>query len=114
MKTLIIIPVIALATFSFTPIAQASNVAQSICGYVSVDDKSRLRSFLKENKLKIRKIFDGVQCNGKNLVEFADSKNSFKTGSLMIGKLPKDKVKNIMTSITSAELSSVANKRVNG
>ncbi len=113
MKILIFIPVIALATFSFTPTVQASNIAQTICGYVSVDDKSRLRSFLKQHKLKVRKIFDGVQCDGKNLIEFADSKNSFKTGSLMIGKLPKKKVKKIMTTISSAELSSVANKRVN-
>lgn len=114
MKTLILIPIIALATFSFTPTVQASSVAQTICGYVSVDDKSRLRSFLKEHRLKIRKIFDGIQCNGKNLVEFADSKSAFKTGSLMIGKLPKKKVKNIMATINSDELSSVANKRVNG
>lgn len=114
MKTLIFIPAIALATFSFTPTVQASSVAQTICGYVSVDDKSRLRSFLKDNKLKIRKIFDGVQCNGKNLVEFADSKSSFKTGALMIGKLPKKKVQNIMASINSTELSSLANKRING
>jgi ACT domain-containing protein len=104
MKTLLLISVIALATFSFTPTVQASALAQNICEYVSVDDKPRLRSYLKANKLKIRKIFDGVQCNGKNLIEFADSQNSLKTGSLMIGKLSKKTIRTYIASINSAEL----------
>ena len=78
-----------------------------------MDDKSRLRSYLKDNKLKIRNIFDNIECNGKNLVAFAGTKNSIKTGSLMIYKLPKGKVKNILTSIKSSELSVIAEKRVN-
>lgn len=114
MKLLLLFPAIILATFSFTPTAHASNIATTICEYVSVDDKSRLRSYLKQNNLKVRNIFAGVLCNGQNLVEFADSNSAFKTGSLMIGKLPKKTVKGFMASITSAELSSVANKRVNG
>ena len=45
-----------------------ANVAQALCEYVAVDDKKRLRSFLKTNKLKIRSIFKGVQCNNMNLL----------------------------------------------
>ncbi|WP_281561697.1 DUF3718 domain-containing protein [Thalassomonas sp. RHCl1] len=71
------------------PQAQAANIAQSICEYVASDDKKRMRSFLKANKLKVRSIFSGIQCNGKNLLEFAAAKGSVKTGSLMIKKLPK-------------------------
>ncbi|WP_274049942.1 DUF3718 domain-containing protein [Thalassomonas haliotis] len=71
------------------PQAQAANIAQSICEYVASDDKKRMRSFLKANKLKVRSIFNGIQCNGKNLLEFAAVKGSVKTGSLMIKKLPK-------------------------
>ena len=41
------------------------------------------------NKLKIRRIFDGIQCNGKNLLEFAATAGSVETGTLMISKLPK-------------------------
>jgi hypothetical protein len=56
---------------------------------VATDDKKRMRSFLKTNKLKIRRIFDGIQCNGQTLLEFAAVSGSVKTGSLMISKLPR-------------------------
>lgn len=92
MKKLLIastITVLILTSVVSTPQAQAANIAQSICEYVAADDKKRMRSFLKTNKLKIRRIFDGIQCNGENLLEFASSKGAVATGSLMISKLPK-------------------------
>ena len=72
-----------------TPQAQAANVAKSVCEYVAADDKKRMRSFLKLSQLKIRKIFKDIKCNGQNLLEFASSSDSVKTGSLIISKLPK-------------------------
>lgn len=113
MKKLLLIPTIALLSFSVAPVASASDLAQSLCEYVSVDDKKRLRSFLKSNKLKIRNIFDGVQCNGQNLLEFASSNNAVETGSLMINKLPKKVVEANLATITTGELSTIANARVN-
>ncbi|PKG81221.1 hypothetical protein CXF85_20950 [Colwellia sp. 75C3] len=92
MKKLLIastITVLTLTSAVTTPKAQAADIATSICEYVATDDKKRMRSFLKTNKLKIRRIFNGIQCNGKNLLEFASTSGSVKTGSLMISKLPK-------------------------
>lgn len=116
MKKLLLTPAIVLfsvsSSVSFTPVANASNVAQTLCEYVSADDKKRLRSYLKTNKLKIRQIFDGVQCNGQNLLSFASSKNAVKTGTLMINKLPKAKVSKVLASISSTELNAAAQKRI--
>ena len=92
MKKLLIastITVLTLTSALTTPKAQAADIATSICEYVAADDKKRMRSFLKTNKLKIRRIFDNIQCNGKNLLEFASTSGSVETGSLMISKLPK-------------------------
>ena len=92
MKKLLLVSTITALTLTSivtTPEAKAANIAQSVCEYVAADDKKRMRSFLKSNKLKIRSIFDGIQCNGKNLLVFAADKGSVKTGSLMISKLPK-------------------------
>jgi len=92
MKKLLIVSTITALTLTSvltTPKAQAADIATSICEYVAADDKKRMRSFLKTNKLKIRRIFDNIQCNGKNLLEFASTSGSVKTGSLMISKLPK-------------------------
>ncbi|MBU2924619.1 DUF3718 domain-containing protein [Colwellia sp. 4_MG-2023] len=117
MKKLLIastITVLTLTSVVSTPKAQATNIAQSICEYVAADDKKRMRSFLKMNKLKIRRIFDGIQCNGKNLLEFASASGSVETGSLMISKLPKSVVSaNLaMLQTGSKPLIDVANERV--
>jgi hypothetical protein len=94
--------------------ANASNIAQNLCEYIAADDKKRLRSFLKQNKLKIRSIFKGVQCNGQNILEFAATKGSLKSGSLIISKLPKKDVSKNMEFLTSKspELLEEAKKRV--
>ncbi len=112
-KLFLVITFIFLAT-TYSKATQAQNLAKSLCEYVSVDDKSRLRSFLKSNKLKIRKIFDDVQCNGQNLVAFAGTNNAIKTGTLMLGKLPKARVEELLATITSPVLAAAAKERING
>jgi len=111
-KKLLLLPVVALISFSPVESANASGYAQNICEYVSADDKKRLRSFLKSNKLKIRKIFDGIQCNGKNMLAFASEQNAIQTGTLIINKLPKKKVESNLASLSSG-LVDAANKRIN-
>ena len=105
---------LAILASTYSEKSQAQNLAKSLCEYVSVDDKSRLRSFLKANKLKIRNIFDDVKCNGQNLVAFAASNNALKTGELMLAKLPKSRVEALLLTITSPELNAAAQKRING
>lgn len=91
---------------------QAANVAQSLCEYVQADDKKRMRSFLKTNKLKIRRVFDGVQCNGENLLVFADRQGSVMTGTLIISKSPKKTVSKVLPKLTNDELIIAARDRV--
>ncbi len=94
----------------------ASNVAQSLCEYVAADDKKRMRSFLKTNRLKIRSVFTGIECNGKNLLAFAAENGSIKTGSLMISKLPKSVVTENLATLESGPkaLLDAAIKRTGG
>lgn len=107
------ITVLTLTSVTTAPKVYAGNIAQSVCEYVAADNKKRMRSFLKSNKLKIRNIFDGIQCNGKNLLEFASNKGSVKTGTLMINKLPKKTVSNVLASIQSGSpLLDAANARI--
>lgn len=112
MKNLVLFAVISVLFISYTPTSQAANIAQSLCEYVQADNKSKLRSYLKTNKLKIRNVFAGVQCNGKNLLAFASENNSTKTGSMMIGKLSKAVVKANIPVLGSSKLVAVAEKRV--
>mgnify|MGYP003959548111 FL=1 len=117
MKKLLLVSTITaltLTTVVTTPQAQAANIAQSVCEYVAADDKKRMRSFLKTNKLKIRSIFKGIQCNGKNLLVFAAAQGSVETGSMMISRLPKKVVSANLDLLQSGSqpLLEAANKRV--
>lgn len=114
MKNILILSTFLFIATTYSEKAQAQNVAKSLCEYVSADDKSRLRSYLKSHKLKIRNVFDGVQCNGQNLVAFASTNNAIKTGTLMLGKLPKATVEDLLATITSPELTAAAKQRING
>ncbi|MBO9492170.1 DUF3718 domain-containing protein [Endozoicomonas sp. G2_1] len=116
MKKLLLVSTISALTLTSVfaaPQVRADDVAQNLCQYVAADDKKRLRSFLKMNKLKIRSVFKGVQCNGQNLLEFAAARGSVKTGSLMISKLPKKTVSaNLAVIQSGTPLFDAANARV--
>ncbi|GLX79856.1 hypothetical protein tinsulaeT_31960 [Thalassotalea insulae] len=117
MKKLLLVSTITALTLTSVvsvPKAQAANIAQSLCEYVAADDKKRMRRFLKANRLKIRSVFDGIQCNGKNLLVFAADRGSVDTGSLMISKLPKKTVSDNLALMQngSQPLIDAANARV--
>jgi len=91
-KTLLVSAILAASFVAAAPV-QADNMTLRICEYVQANDKSRLRSFLKQNKLKIRNIYDGIGCNGDTLLIFAAKSNALEVGEFIIGKLPSKKVK---------------------
>lgn len=93
MKKIILIATILAASCVTTTSAYADNMSLRICEYVQANDKSRLRSFLKQNKLKMRNIYDGLECNNDNLLIFAAKSNALEVGEFIIGKLPSKKVK---------------------
>lgn len=109
MKLMVTTMIIAASLTSFT--ASSSSIAQQLCDYTAADDKKKMRSFLKNNKLKVRTVFKGIQCNGKNLLEFADSRGSLTVGNYMIGKLPKKVVLSSMGNLTNTELQAKAADR---
>jgi len=92
-KALLITNLLAAGALFITPSAQADNLSLRICEYVQANDKNRLRSFLKQNKIKIRNIYDGLECNGDNLLIFSAKSKALEVGEFIISKLPAKKVK---------------------
>jgi hypothetical protein len=90
-KPLLLASLIA-ASISFAPITKANTMSLRICEYVASNDKNRLRSFMKQNKLKIRALFGSIECNGQNLLVFAASNSALETGEFIIGKVPSKEV----------------------
>jgi hypothetical protein len=113
MKKFLLISTLLATTALIGPTAQADNLSLRICEYVQANDKNRLRSFLKQNKLKIRKIYDGLECNGDNVLVFAAKSKSLEVGEFIIGKLPAKKVKNEIDNLAkySAHLAEEAKDR---
>ena len=93
MKNLFLLTIIFVICSMMSTPSYANSMSLRICEYAQANDKSRLRSFLKENKLKIRSIFDSIECNGDNLLIFSAKSNALEVGEFIIGKLPAKKVK---------------------
>jgi len=114
-KTLLLASLIT-ATVTFAPVTKAdNNMSLRICEYVAANDKNRLRSFLKQKKLKLRKVFKNITCNGKNLLVFAASKNALEAGEFLIGKIPSKEVAKHIEAIGkhSKHLEEEAQDRIN-
>jgi hypothetical protein len=111
-KSLLATAVIATTLMTVSTTANSANIAQQLCEYVSVDDKKRMRGFLKTNKLKIRSVFSSIKCNGQNLLEFADARNSVKVGEYIVGKLPKKIVVPSVSGLQNAAIKAKAESRI--
>ncbi|TPH12526.1 DUF3718 domain-containing protein [Litorilituus lipolyticus] len=111
-KVILLSTILAASTLTAVP-AKADNISLRICEYVQANDKSRLRSFLKQNKLKIRNIYDGLECNGDNLLIFSAKSKALEVGEFIIGKLPAKKVKPEIDNLAkySAHLAEEARER---
>lgn len=113
MKKILLIASLLATSIVIAPTAQADDLSLRICEYVQANDKNRLRAFLKQNKLKIRNIYDGLACNSDNLLIFAARSNSLEVGEFLISKLPAKKVKDEIDNLSkhSAHLSEKAKER---
>jgi hypothetical protein len=116
MKKILLMVSIVGAAIAYTPLVKAEDsMSLRICEYVSVNDKKRLRSFFKKNKMKLRSVFDSIKCNGQNLLVFSASSNALDVGEYIITKLPVKTVAANVDAIAkhSAHLQAAANKRIN-
>ena len=81
----------ALIAASFVSTSAEANTDQlvaNICDYVKSNDKNRLRKKLKENRVKLRNIYDGVSCDGNSLLRTAYNSNSLEVGEYIAKRLP--------------------------
>ncbi len=83
------ISVSAVALLSSGQASANAQLAASLCDYVAADDKSRIRKKLKESRVKLRNIFDGVSCGGNNLIRHAVVNNAVKSGTFIVKQMPK-------------------------
>lgn len=68
--------------------AQAQDLALNLCTYVQGDDRMRMRQRIREERVRLRQVYDGVRCNGMSLLQFALSNGSDDIGVFIASQLP--------------------------
>lgn len=72
--------------------AQAQDLALNMCTYVQGDDRMRMRQRMREDRLRLRSVYDGIRCNGLTLLQFAMANGSDDIGGFMVSQLPASQI----------------------
>ena len=51
-------------------------LATALCEYTKSNQRSKIRKKLKRFKVKLRKVYEGITCDGKSLHQFAQANNA--------------------------------------
>lgn len=87
-KTLALAAVVVSPLFVVAPASANDQIAQSLCSYVAANDKNSIRKTLSDNRLRIKNVYDGIQCDGLPLVRFAIKRNAADVGEFIVKQLP--------------------------
>ncbi len=83
---------LAACSLTYSPATQANvdQLVASVCDYVAADDKNRLRKKLKDARVKLRAIYDGVRCDGNSLLRTAMLSNAQDVGVYLAKQMPRE------------------------
>ncbi|USD37942.1 MULTISPECIES: DUF3718 domain-containing protein [Ferrimonas] len=84
---------LALSLAWVAPVQANDQLIANICQYVQADNKSRLRKKLKESRIKVRTIYDGIKCNGESMIRSAMTNNADGVGVFLVKKLSAAQLK---------------------
>ncbi len=88
-KTMLYLSLFGLLSFSNYSLANDEQLFQTLCASIKDNDRNMLRKTLDSGKLRIRTIFEGLKCNGQDMVEFALENKSTDVAIMIIKQLPK-------------------------
>ncbi|MFT5450981.1 MAG: hypothetical protein ACI9N9_000461 [Enterobacterales bacterium] len=82
--------------FSFLPSkltaeSESDIFIRVLCDYAKIDYRTRIRKKLKEARLKLRKIYPAIRCEGKSFHAFAVENNSPEVVKYIETKIKPDK-----------------------
>ena len=91
-KALSVIAVVVSPLFAITPASADEQIAQSLCAYVAANDKNSIRKTLSDNRMRIKNVYDGIQCDGLPLIRFAIKNNAADAAEFIVKQLPGSQV----------------------
>jgi len=94
---LAIISVCTAGLVSFNAEASIEAALANICTIVQSDDKSELRKKMKsvqsDYAMKLADYYDGITCSGNSLIRTAMLSNAVESGTLLVKRMPKSKLR---------------------
>ncbi len=91
-KTLTLIAVVVSPLFAIAPASADDQIAQSLCAYVAANDKNSIRKTLSDSKIRIKNVYDGIQCDGLPMIRFAIKHNAADAAEFIVKQLPGSQV----------------------
>jgi hypothetical protein len=92
LSTVISIAILSGGLYS-VPAHSFDNVAEAMCNYVVADHKSRFRDQLRSKRIKLKKVYKEISCNGHSLLRFAMIKEAHQVGQFIVKRLPASLIK---------------------
>jgi len=87
LSTAISIAIISTGLYSL-PAYSYDNVAKAMCNYIVADHKSRFRDQLRSKKIKLKKVYKNITCNGHSLLRFSMTQDANQVGAFIVKRLP--------------------------
>ncbi len=82
---------------SYTASAGVEDALANICNIVISNDQGELRKKMKnvqnDYKLRLGDYYDGISCSGNSLIRTALLNQAVETGTLLVKKLPKSRLR---------------------
>ncbi|GAA5215822.1 DUF3718 domain-containing protein [Corallincola platygyrae] len=75
---------------SFSVSAFDIKVAEGLCYGVAEDDAKKIKKTLRKYKVRLPKVYQEVQCNGRSLLKFALERHAYNAGKYLVEKLPDE------------------------
>jgi len=91
-KTLTLIATVVTPLFVIAPASANDQIAQSLCSYVAANDKNSIRKTLSDSKIRIKNVYEGIQCDGLPMIRFAIKHNAGDAAEFIVKQLPGSQV----------------------
>lgn len=92
-KLTTIVSIAILSTGLYSVPAQSDEVVTAMCNYIIADHKDRFRDKLRSNKIKLKRVYEDIGCNGQSLLRFSMIANANDVGGFIVKRLSSSMLK---------------------
>lgn len=88
-----VISVVVLSTGLYSVPAKSDVIVTAMCNYIIADHKDRFRDKLRSNKIKLKRVYKEIGCNGHSLLRFSLIAKADNVGEFIVKRLSSSLLK---------------------